>query len=435
MLAGAGGSDARRRDQRERAGGSLRRAGWDWDDDADPEGVAPSGGAQGFQWVVDLFAPKGLAARFTETPDTVDINYVNVDPAVRSNGTGSRFMQTAQEYCRESGKQLIVSEVDNEPFFGKFPFLNREAPASGARPRYLSSQKLASRPDHTATTRSLYHGTLRDHMNLIKRLGLVPQVGDFTSDAYGLDEDGNYDQGDEDPYSSEELGVEPSVFMTDRPRLDKALTAIRHNVSQKLGIDFHDVTPQHVQSHGLLVKQPGEMGWSDDPRSDKHLQYPYVPDDGREAEPWEDDPKWLEQNRTMEPGSGHPYQAEPGDFYSDSTVSPNNLQFIHGPAMMRVFCQQGLLDPQNWNPGGIGGQPVPPPYGTGKPSQTFSATSTCPTCGDPLKGEFGTFCPRCQWSERDVKLDDDNLSNPADPTKELHRGIQSRWFPAVQDSL
>lgn len=67
------------------------------------------------------------------------------------------------------------------------------------------------------------------------------------------------------------------------------------------------------------------------------------------------------------------------------------------------------------------------------PPATSASTGplTCPTCGDALKGAYGTFCSRCQWSEHDVKLDDDNLSNPQDPTVEMHREVQSRWLPAV----
>lgn len=71
------------------------------------------------------------------------------------------------------------------------------------------------------------------------------------------------------------------------------------------------------------------------------------------------------------------------------------------------------------------------------------ARGSCPTCGDPLGGEHGTFCPRCQWSENDANLDSDPLSNPPDPTVDFHRGIQAhriapshrwaKWLVAVND--
>lgn len=68
--------------------------------------------------------------------------------------------------------------------------------------------------------------------------------------------------------------------------------------------------------------------------------------------------------------------------------------------------------------------------------------ATCPTCGDPLQGEHGTFCPRCSWSEDNPNIDSDPLSNPPDPTVDMHRGIQARiapshrwakWLSAVED--
>lgn len=83
-----------------------------------------------------------------------------------------------------------------------------------------------------------------------------------------------------------------------------------------------------------------------------------------------------------------------------------------------------------------------PKYGL-RHSQEFTAKArVCPTCNDPLKGEHGTFCPRCQWSEDNANIDSDPLSNPPDPTRDMHRGIQSRiipshrwdkWLPAVED--
>lgn len=60
------------------------------------------------------------------------------------------------------------------------------------------------------------------------------------------------------------------------------------------------------------------------------------------------------------------------------------------------------------------------------PQRISAVTGLCPTCGDPLQGEFGTYCPRCQWVEHDVNADHDPLSNPPDPTVDMHRGIQSR---------
>jgi hypothetical protein len=183
-----------------------------------------------------------------------------------------------------------------------------------------------------ATTRSLYHGTLIDHLPHIQEHGLQPQVGDFVSDAYG-----DYT----DPEEQEELGMRPTVFMTDKSRLNKALNAIQHNVGVKLNKGFGAVTPQDIQEHGLLVKQPGQMH-----EPENVAPYHHVFDDNVEEghDPWDNDPSNRQEGE-------HPYQAEPGDFYSEDPVR-GNLQFIHGPAMMRVFKSRGLVpqgrNPDNW---------------------------------------------------------------------------------------
>lgn len=185
-----------------------------------------------------------------------------------------------------------------------------------------------------ATTRSLYHGTLIDHMPDIQRFGLQPDVGPFTQDAY---------QSNDPEYADamQEL-MYPQVFMADKTGLNKALTAMRYNISTKLNKGFHEVTPLDIRNHGLLVKQPSEMGWSDNPLSDKHLQLDYRPDEGGEAKgPWEDDPNYRGWDDDQ-----YSYQVEPGDYYSDSPVGPHGLHYIYGPALLRTLRNNGLLDHQ-----------------------------------------------------------------------------------------
>lgn len=176
-----------------------------------------------------------------------------------------------------------------------------------------------------SSTRSLYHGTLLDHLPSIQQHGLLPEVGPFVSDAYDLNEPSNFLA-----FSPEEIGVEPVAFMTDKKRLEKALNAIRFNVSQKLNKRWSDVTPNDVRNHGLLLKSKGEMGQQDPPMN-------YVWDE-RHEEPFEEGPR-AHQPRGVA-GEG-PYQAEPGDYYSREPVG--GLEYIHGPAMMRVFERHGLI--------------------------------------------------------------------------------------------
>lgn len=186
-----------------------------------------------------------------------------------------------------------------------------------------------------ASSRSLYHGTLIDHLPSIQQHGLIPDVGGFTSDAYELDPEGRFTQ-DDDVYHADELGVKPVVFMADKARLQRAHNAIVHGVSRKLNKPSFQLTPQDIQEHGLLVKQPGQMG------EPEHTEppLPHIFDDNVEEghDPWD-----IHRPRYEE----HPFQAEPGDFYSESPIGPSGLQFIHGPAMMRVFDRYGVQPPIN----------------------------------------------------------------------------------------
>ena len=204
-------------------------------------------------------------------------------------------------------------------------------------------------PRHHGSTRSLYHGTLLDHLPSIQQHGLLPEVGPFVSDAYDLNpvdardwepmnEDETMDQWierntrnrDPDYISPEAMGVEPAVFMTDKKRLEKSLNAIRFNIARKLNKPFHQVSPLDVRNHGLLLKHKGEMGAQDPPMN-------YVYDESHE-EPFEEGPRAHQPSQVA--GEG-PYQAEPGDYYSTDPVG--GLEPIHGPAMMRVFERHGLI--------------------------------------------------------------------------------------------
>lgn len=191
-----------------------------------------------------------------------------------------------------------------------------------------------------SSSRSLYHGTLLDHLPSIQQHGLVPGIGNFTSDAYDLDPEGNYEM-EGQKFTPEELNVQPLVFMADKARLQRAHNAIVHGVSRKLDKPSFQLTPQDIQEHGLLVKQPGQMG---EPEHTKPPLTRHVFDENIEEghDPWETE---------RSPFEGHPFQAEPGDFYSDEPVGPSGLQYIHGPAMMRVFDRYKVgqpLDPLPW---------------------------------------------------------------------------------------
>ncbi len=263
----------------------------------------------------------------------------------------------------------------------------KELNEKGANPSYApmvyDEDPKVVNPDkeiRIGSTRSLYHGTLLDHLPSIQQHGLLPEVGPFVSDAYDLNEPSNWMA-----FSPEEVGVEPVAFMTDKKRLEKALNAIRFNVGQKLDKRWSDVTPLDVRNHGLLVKQKGEMGAQDPPMN-------YVWDEQHE-EPFEEGPR-AHQPRGVA-GEG-PYQAEPGDYYSREPVG--GLEHIHGPAMMRVFERHGLIP--WWDPR-VPGQGVMPDaakevYGAWTLLEPAEAQRAASLIGEMRDG-WGRFASTVPW--------------------------------------
>ena len=84
------------------------------------------------------------------------------------------------------------------------------------------------------TEKTLYHGTIIDNINSIKKYGLIPSVGEFVRNSYESDVIGC--NGDPDYY------LKNLVFSTDKQQLDKAINAITAQIAQKLNKGFHDVT-------------------------------------------------------------------------------------------------------------------------------------------------------------------------------------------------
>jgi len=102
--------------------------------------------------------------------------------------------------------------------------------------------------------KTLYHGTVIDNMQSIKRVGLIgmdvdeaEEQNSFVADAYS----GSYDDESWDYLKQQDITV--PVFMTDKEELDKAVTAMTHHISKKLNKGYHDVTDNDIRNHGLLV--------------------------------------------------------------------------------------------------------------------------------------------------------------------------------------
>ncbi|MCK9459734.1 MAG: hypothetical protein M0R80_08855 [Proteobacteria bacterium] len=156
-----------------------------------------------------------------------------------------------------------------------------------------------------------------DNEPSIRQIGLFGQVGDFQSSS-GYDDE-TYGQ---PPTESDEV-----IFMADKKGLGRAVNAMVHHISKKLGKGFQDVTDDDIRNYGLLCVMHDEIGPQDN--MDKFA--------GERAtvsrRPEED--KWGEE---------YPRGAEPGDYYSDSRMPD---QFIKGSALLRLLQRYGEW-PRDW---------------------------------------------------------------------------------------
>jgi len=97
------------------------------------------------------------------------------------------------------------------------------------------------------TEKTLYHGTVVDNLNDIKRFGLVAGwhnddgPGDFVQHYYG-------------DYAPEDMSqVRQGIFMADKKSLHKAVTAMEFHVAKKMNKDTGDVSDIDIRNHGLIV--------------------------------------------------------------------------------------------------------------------------------------------------------------------------------------
>lgn len=167
---------------------------------------------------------------------------------------------------------------------------------------------------------SLYHGTIRDNYNSIAELGLVPEVGQFIQNAYG------------DEYENAGIDINdhftPLTFAADKKNLDRAQTAMKHHIANKLGKDFHEVDEMDIRNHGLMVKIKGGPGQRTPPSS------------------FEQRPEKYDMNWDMDAQERKLYSVEPGDYYSEvgtGGINNNEIELISGSALIRFLKNYGLL--------------------------------------------------------------------------------------------
>lgn len=147
--------------------------------------------------------------------------------------------------------------------------------------------------------KTLYHGTIVDNEASIRQIGLVGAVGAFQQHA-------GYD---DDYYGTSPTEDDEVVYMTDKKKLDKAISAMVHHVAQKLGKGRHDVTDNDIRNHGLIVK---------------------IEDGDEYASRRPEDPKDEREE--------YPRGAESGDYYA-SEISGD--VFVKGAALLRMVKRLG----------------------------------------------------------------------------------------------
>lgn len=240
----------------------------------------------------------------------------------------------------------------------------------------------------TAKTRSLYHGTLIDHLPSIEAEGLRPQVGPWVENAYRDEYDRlEREEGKEPTGQIFREQFEPVVHATSKFDLNRALNAIRAQVGLKLDKPFPAVTRDDVMNHGVLLKHPGREGEPKNPQdANRGWNFQYEGEEG-------------------------PRSAEPEDYYTRNTIPSSELVPITGPAMMRIFDRAGLRfeTPE--------GRPRTPEW-----QERTTTVLVCEACGDPL--DHGK-CKRCDWGVPSPNAMTDADQNPPDPTRDMKPAIQS----------
>ena len=146
--------------------------------------------------------------------------------------------------------------------------------------------------------RTLFHGTLKEYLPEIMKHGIVPTVGDFVSSFY----DRSYD----DDYDPEIDSLEPLVFAAKRADIIRCFNAIRHRLVAK-GIR---PTPENIIEYGAVI----------------------VIKDAEE--------EFVQHDYETDPYAEHPVQVEPGDFYSDRTITPAYI--LRGNKLRDLFRRQRI---------------------------------------------------------------------------------------------
>lgn len=142
---------------------------------------------------------------------------------------------------------------------------------------------------------TLYHGTIRDNEDSIRRFGLIPRVGNFVDSYYDDD-------------------LEELIFAADKATIKNAINAIGFHIAKKLNKGRNELTLDDVRKHGMLILiKSGEDRFTHRPRSDD-----------------------------LSDQDDHPATVEPGDWYSGDRVKPSLI--LTGNALIRYLEKSGYLE-------------------------------------------------------------------------------------------
>ena len=158
-----------------------------------------------------------------------------------------------------------------------------------------------------ATARTLYHGTSIDNYDSIKDTGLVPDTGNFVSDAYSGE------------YYAAGVKFDPVdvTYATDKDDLGKAITAMMYSVSNMLGKEFHRLTLNELKNYGMLViMKEGE----------EYMERRPLEGTG----PWGD---WQGETDNRYP------TVELGDYFSEENQGP--VEILVGNKMVEFLTRNG----------------------------------------------------------------------------------------------
>jgi len=109
--------------------------------------------------------------------------------------------------------------------------------APGAARKVTKATDVARSTEIRNLPNRVLHGTLVDNVDSIKKLGIVPDIGENVSFSYGEYED----------------LLKPFSFFSGTDDIDRSLSAIKNQVGIKLGKQASEVTDADIVKHGALV--------------------------------------------------------------------------------------------------------------------------------------------------------------------------------------